>query len=350
MMKHYIQLVLVLLFIPVTLFFGILYYSPAKSNELPALYRHSRKEHITPLEKQRVWNTSVINNQLQLPQSVIDQIKTFVFFLAYPHSGHSIVGSLMDSHPHIVISHEVDVFENLPKGKLSPTKQGIFDAIWRNTMRTITNISKSRGENIKGYDLLVDGLYQGKYIDHIDVIGDKKGGGTIRLLVNQPNIWSRVYDFLKSLNLKLKVIQVYRNPYDIIASSILLRRNSRSDFASMKRSNITSKYTSDQVNFEIERYFLHHNAVVNAKKLYNLDLIEIHGKDLISDPRDILIKLCNHVAVNCSNNYLDICSNKVFKTESRTRRLIKWTDKQLKMIQQNIDKYSDLEGYNFDSL
>ena len=251
----------------------------------------------------------------------------------------------MDSHPHIVISHEVDVFNKLSEGKLSPTKQGIFNAMWRNTMQTI--IHGHRAENVKGYNLLVDGLYQGKYIDHIDVIGDKKGGGTIHLLLQKPEEWSRVYDILKSLNVKLKAIQVYRNPYDIIATTLLLKSTRYTKFASMKDSNVTRQYRSAQV---IEDYFLHHNAIINAKKMYNLDLIEIHGKDLISDPRGTLLKLCNHVGVNCSNKYLDICSNKVFKNESRTRRLIKWTDHQLEMIQQNIDKCSDLKGYSFDSL
>ena len=343
-MNHNIQRALLLLFIPAILCFGIITiinYFPAKNNELPALYQHSE---ITSLRKQGVRSTPV-KNQPQLPQFVIDRIKTFVFFLAYAHSGHSIVGSLMDSHPHIVISHEVDVFNKLSEGKLSPTKQGIFNAMWRNTMQTI--IHGHRAENVKGYNLLVDGLYQGKYIDHIDVIGDKKGGGTIHLLLQKPEEWSRVYDILKSLNVKLKAIQVYRNPYDIIATTLLLKSTRYTKFASMKDSNVTRQYRSAQV---IEDYFLHHNAIINAKKMYNLDLIEIHGKDLISDPRGTLLKLCNHVGVNCSNKYLDICSNKVFKNESRTRRLIKWTDHQLEMIQQNIDKCSDLKGYSFDSL
>ena len=107
-----------------------------------------------------------------LPQSVIDQTKTFAFFLGYPHSasGHSIVGTLMDSHPHIVISHEVDVFlkesfvhvcthshsytqthrhrhtrmyahgththshthtRTYADGTLRPTKQDIFNVVWK---------------------------------------------------------------------------------------------------------------------------------------------------------------------------------------------------------------------------
>ena len=350
-MNHCVQLVFFVLFGLLILCLGILYSFPAKYDDLPILYqKHSLQKHAEPLKKRRVWDTSVTNSQLmiKLPQFVIDRIKTFVFFLAYPHSGHSIVGSLMDSHPHIVISHEVDVFRKLSEGVLSPTKQDIFNAVWRNTMWTIIN--GRRIENVKGYDLLVDGLYQGKYIDYIDVIGDKKGGGTIHLLSRKPEKWSRVYEILKSLNVKLKVIQVYRNPYDTIASTLILKNNLKKKFANIKQCNTTSNYSSVQVKLLIKDFFLHHNAIIDVKKIHNLDLIEIHGKDLISDPRGTLLKLCNHVGVNCSNNYLDICSDKVFKTESRTRRLIKWTDQQLKMIQQNIDKCTDLKGYNFDSL
>ena len=43
--------------------------------------------------------------------------------------------------------------------------------------------------NGKGYTLFVDGLYQGRYIDHIDVIG---GGATTYMLLTQPKKWSNV--------------------------------------------------------------------------------------------------------------------------------------------------------------
>ena len=45
-----------------------------------------------------------------------------------------------------------------------------------------------------------------------------------------------------------------------------------------------------------------------------------------------------------------MCSNKIFKIEPRTRYMVQWTDKQLQAIQQNIDMYSNLKGYSFDSL
>ena len=39
------------------------------------------------------------------------------------------------------------------------------------------------------------------------------------------------------------------------------------------------------------------------RRIYNLDIIEIHGKDLIAnhDPKGTLLRLCNHVRANCSN-------------------------------------------------
>ena len=290
--------------------------------------------------------TEVKNGEVGLPQFVIDHIKTFVFFLGHGHSGHSIVGSLMDAHPHMVISHELDVFTKLYMRTLKPTKQDIFNAVWNNTMQTIIN--GYRANPVKGYDMVMGGLYQGKYVDHIDVIGDKKGGVTAHLLLTQPEKWSDAYNILKSLNVTLKVIQVFRNPYDNIATSVLLQHSGLQTFASIKQSNVTRKLSPSEIDIYIKNYFLHHNTIVNAKEMYNLDIVEIHGKDLISDPRATLLKLCNHLGVHCSNNYLEICSKKVFKTESKTRQLINWTNEQLKTIQQNIDKYSNLQGYSFD--
>ena len=286
-----------------------------------------------------------LKSKLELPKYVIDHIKTFVFFLGFAHTGHSIVGSLMDSHPHMVISHEVDIFTKLSQGLLAPTKTAIFNTVWKNTVETI--IHGTRAQNNKGYNLTVNNLYEGSYVDHIDVIGDKKGGGTTGMLRKQPEQWLSVFNILKTLNVTLKVILVFRNPYDTIASNVLL---AKPNYASIKQSNTTIGANPDRINSVINHYFSYLQAIMNAKKTYNLDIIEIHGKDLILDPRGTLSKLCNDLGVICYNNYLDVCSKKIYKTESRTRRLIKWNIGSLKMMKQNIKKYSSLKGYSYDSL
>ena len=145
-----------------------------------------------------------LKNKLVLPQYVIDQVKTLVFFIGHAHSGHSIVGSLMDAHPHMVISHEVNLVTKLSEGAIAPNKTEIFNAIWSNTVQTL--IKGVRTRNTKGYNLTVDSPCEGRYADNIDVIGDKQGGKTVSLIRNNPTQWLAALTILKSLNVTLKVI------------------------------------------------------------------------------------------------------------------------------------------------
>ena len=145
---------------------------------------------------------------------------------------------------------------------------------------------KRAGSTLKGYTLLVDGLYQGKYEDYIDVIGDKKAGTTTMMLQRRPDKWSNVFNNLKSLigTMMLKVIHVIRNPYDNIATSFMYSFNSKIEFRNAKQSNETFEVDANTIERQIENYFLYHQAIMDAEKTYNLDIIKIHGKDLISDP------------------------------------------------------------------
>src|SRR5687767_7508658 len=36
------------------------------------------------------------------------RVSSYVFFVGYPRSGHSLVGSLLDAHPDMAIAHEMD--------------------------------------------------------------------------------------------------------------------------------------------------------------------------------------------------------------------------------------------------
>lgn len=286
----------------------------------------------------------------KLPQSVIDGVKTFIFFVGHPCSGHSIVGSLIDSHPHMVVSHEYTLFKKLSTGVLAPTKPDIFNKLWTES-QAVARKQGARAIDEKGYTLYVDGLYEGKYVDYIDVIGDKRGDRVIEMFMDHPSNWSKVYAILSSLNVTLKVIHVIRNPYDNIATlAFFVETSSKRTFGSVKQSNKTYTFNSNHILKWITFYFKHHEGIVNATKKYNLNIIEVHGKDLISDPKGALLRLCDQLGVTCSDDYLEKCSKKIFKTESKTRYLVNWTGKQLELIQQNIKKYSCLKGYTFDSM
>lgn len=38
-----------------------------------------------------------------------DQLKTFVLFCGFPRSGQSLVGAIMDAHPHMTIPHDFNI-------------------------------------------------------------------------------------------------------------------------------------------------------------------------------------------------------------------------------------------------
>ena len=41
-----------------------------------------------------------------------DKVETFVMFIGHGRSGHSIVGSLLDAHPEVIIAHEYNILGN----------------------------------------------------------------------------------------------------------------------------------------------------------------------------------------------------------------------------------------------
>ena len=105
-----------------------------------------------------------------------------------------------------------------------------------------------------------------------------------------------------------------------------------------------------QAELNLRGYFRNHQAILNAMKKHDFGAIEIHGRDLILDANGTLLKMCNGLGVTCYDKYLEICSKKIFKTKSRTRYLLKWSDEQLNIVQQNIENFSNLNGYIFDSM
>ena len=316
----------------------------------PQYHTPESSQAVPPLHKNCTVNTSMTN---ELPTCVMDHIKTFVFFVGIGRSGHSIVGSLLDSHPHMVIAHESNLFFRLAHRELSLTKPVIFNELWRNTRESIINDGlRAKATNGKGYTLFIEDLYQGRYVDYIEVIGDKKGRGTTEVLDRKPEKWLHIYNTIKSYVTSMKGIHVIRNPYDNIATLVFFSFDNvtNENFGDIKNSNKAFKFKPNVIADVIDAYFRLQRAIEIGIQKYNLDIIVIHNKDLISDPRNTLVKLCNFLNVTCSNEYLQICTDKIYKTESVTRHMIEWTDDQLGVIQQNIDNFSWFKGYHFNSL
>ena len=129
-------------------------------------------------------------------------------------------------------------------------------------------------------------------------------------------MWLKRFNILKSLNLSIKVVHIVHNPYDSIATFVLYIAAGEHNFGKIRQSNRTIQVNSTVVKKHIQTYFVLHKAIVDATRTYNLDVIEIHGKDLLFDPKGALLKIYSSLGVTCFDNYMEICNNKLYKHES----------------------------------
>jgi len=292
----------------------------------------------------------------KLPKRVINGVRSVVLFIGHPRSGHSIVGSILDSHPHIVVSHELDLFNKMVDHP-NWSKSEIFNAFWSLSIKSSTSglRTDTKKANRKGYSLGIPDLYQGTYESYIDVIGDKRGGRMTELLKDSPRLWKKLYDRLKSVTgIPVKIFHVIRNPFDNIATSVLFASKRASEtnesIVELKKDGHDYLFDHKLVDNQVTKYFKFYQAIEDAKVRFDLDVIEVHGKDLIADPKKVINEMCEFLQVTCDDDYLSVCSNKIFPEESKTRYQLQWKNYQIKYVQDTIKKFSNLHRYiEFDS-
>ena len=332
-----------------------------------------------------------------LTKDVIDGIKTFVMFIGYPRSGHSIVGSLMDAHPHMVIANEFMLFRNWKyfsdrqkeSSETNPFYQNkayLFNTLYRRSYWDTTDGFRSEKNTEKNYTLSMNSLWQGKFDKYISIIGDKSGGVTSTTYLTSKTTFSRYFEELRTtVKLPIKAVHVVRNPYDQISTCALyddyvhlpecikvaLKDSTQKV---LKRKSVTvAKYKAamtalqakgDNETFAAARYSNEiilqnciHKLAAGASAVTKMlgligpsNVIEVHNPDFVSDPKNTVRKLCSSLEVECAPEYLEACANKVFKSVSRTRDMLLWSSKMIAKVEEEvIQTYPFFNRYSFES-
>jgi hypothetical protein len=260
-----------------------------------------------------------------LNRKAFGDIQTFVMFIGYPRSGHSLIGALLDAHPNMIISNELDVLDHVEKGY---SAKQIYSLILHNSRRFARH-----GRIWTGYDYSVPSQWQGKF-QKLLIIGDKKGSRTAKKFTEDPGLVQR----LKSvISLPIKMIHVTRNPFDNIVT--------RSRGGNEKRREITPK----RILKNTDRLFLHAATIAILKESNTFDILDIRLEDLIGNPRGTLKTICEFLELDCSSSYLDACASIVYKEPHKTRGLFDFSDKLICEITERMGPYGFFRGYSFES-
>ena len=108
---------------------------------------------------------------MKLSADTQSKIETLVLFIGYPRSGTTLIGSLLDAHPHVVVANELDIFERWTEWTNEErTRENLFNKLYDNSYKQAVLKTGYRSTAKKsGRSYAVPNQWQGKYKDYIKV-------------------------------------------------------------------------------------------------------------------------------------------------------------------------------------
>ncbi len=255
-----------------------------------------------------------------------NEVKTFVFFIGYPRSGHSLVGACLDAHPNAVISHELDALSLVMEGK---SRLQLFEAICEKA-----RLFYEQGNEWSGYSYRVPDMWQGLE-KSIEVIGDKRGGLSTNHLEAYPELLEKV----KDLAANYRMIHVVKNPFDCISTAVMRQEKLQG-----------RKFSAEDINRKIKEFF--NRARTNSSIIEKVPdrVMTIRYENLLKDSEAVLSQLCTFLGLTIFDDYLKACSSIIWPSgrPSRLKSTI-WEPSLIEFVQEQIDQFYIFEGYNFQS-
>jgi hypothetical protein len=242
-------------------------------------------------------------------------------FIGYPRSGHSLVGSLLDAHEHILIAHEANALDQVDAGC---TRDALYLDLWENSWRQAED---SRQET--GYSYAVPGQFQGDVSD-LRVIGDKKGGRSSELLNQRPELLDALRRVLGDH--RLRMMHVTRHPLDNI-TTIRTRAEER------------PQRPGQTLQAAIDFYFERCDAVAKIRDRLGAEVFDLRLEDLVREPEPWLERSCEFLGVEAGPSYLADCSKIVFGEPKQTRGKIEWPAERIGEVYDRMSAYAFLEEY-----
>lgn len=280
-----------------------------------------------------------------LEQDILD-VQRFVMFVGYPRSGHSIVGSMMDAHPNMLIAHEYNLFRQWDKSSQKHSQRThLYGALYKNSVESATNGWRSQQKTQKGYTLGVDYLWQASFTQ-LKAIGDKSGAVTAQLFEKDPERFLEILHQLKrTVRVPIRLIHVVRNPYDMISTRLLYADGEKK---TKLPATTARKHCDDYgLRYQTNRTFHLVSGVHNLLERTKLPVLDVHHADLVRNPRKTVSTICRFLNLPCPDDYLDACEKKTYSATSKTRMLVSWPEGMMEEVYQLTRPYSFLWRYSF---
>jgi len=253
--------------------------------------------------------------------SAFKDIKTFCLFIGHNKSGTSLIGSLLDAHPNIILADEVNALAYVSAGF---KRDQIYHILLKGSRRELMK-GRVTARRLKPYSYLVPGQWQGRY-SSLQVIGDSTSGSSTQRFAREPDLPQHLEKSMAGV--EVKFIQVIRNPFDPISAMMI--RGKRS--------------------FEnaIDHYFANSETLLDLRKrVSHSNLLPVRYEDFINGSGSDLGKICRFLGVDAGDDYLKACQSILHKHPDKSRQMVNWEEKWIRVVEDKIGQYDFLQGYSF---
>ena len=245
-----------------------------------------------------------------------EHVTSYVMFVGYPRSGHSLVAAQMTAHKNMVISNELHALQYLEMGY---GREQLLSMIRSKDQRFAARNFQSRH-----YTYAVPNQWQGSY-EKLTVIGDKKGAGSSKALLRNPELLVQLKD---TLQLPVRIIHVVRNPFDTI-SRIHLRSGTPLEKC-------------------VRRFFDMDRAASAVVKQHSDDVLTIYHEDYVQRPAEQLKKICKFVGVDSPESYVTDCASVVNPSPRLARKEVNWSAELMEIVNNMSANSPHLTRYQFE--
>ncbi len=237
-----------------------------------------------------------------------------VIFVGNPRSGTTLVRSLLNAHPQVSISQELNLLAMFDDGERS----------WDYLVGAM--IDNAKGFDAQpvwnGYSYHVDCAASGSDAS-IKIVGDKKAAHSAARIRNRSPI---IEELLNWSPIPIKFIHCVRNPFDVIAT-----KTNKNPY-DLER-NVGLYFEREQTTQLVK-------ALVPATSYFS-----VHLEDLVADPRDEMLRLTEYLGLQASPAYIEACANLVFGDARKSRDTVQWTNQLRAQVQDGSQRVSYLMRY-----
>ncbi len=248
---------------------------------------------------------------------------TFCTFVGHNKSGSSLCSALLDAHPDVVLSDEVDLLRYVEHGF---QREQLF-ALAARGARAEARKGRVTARRLEPYSYAVAGGSQGSSPRPL-VVGDSTTGTSTRRFGADPDLWDRILLDVRPATPKL--LHVIRNPFDPI--SVMMVRGHRS-FAN-----------------SIDHYF-DACATVGGDPPPGRSGRRARGalRGLVDDTAVVTPVAVLVPRRRCRRpRYLDACAAIVTRQPEPSRVMVEWTNPWITTVERRLADHGFLQGYSYD--